>query len=185
MLKKSISILLLTVCSSAMAGGVHENTWAKAYESYGYNKSFVVNFLNAVGKKDISKVYHLGAGTTVCNSKDSAQEFAKRGKYGSSYPGCFQVYYRKIVAYQVATIKNVTKYRFIMTMQPAWRNRFFDNKVGSFAVYEGWTPNSLLEENKQQWDVFVKRDIREFNERKKTIRNINNMPDENGVYPVY
>lgn len=187
-MKRIIFASLFFMCHAAIAAPSAptslESTWGKAYETYGYNKSFVSDFLDAVNENKKDRVYHLGRGTIICNSKESAEEFAKNARYGNGSNGCFQVYFRKVVAFKfLVKGKKLTKYKFIMTSQPAWRYRFFDNKVGRYAVYEGWT-HSDFEVNKLQWEKFVDADIKRFNKAKQKIKNINNMPDKKGRYPL-
>ncbi len=164
------------------------STWKAAYEPYGYNIEFKQDFLDAVDGKDSRKIYHLGYGTVVCNSDKSLSEFVSRSsKYagftGSSrYPGCFYMFGTNSVGY-VADEKQDghINVKFIMTDQPAWRNNFYDNKVGDFSVMEGYTTRNLM--HAQTFDEFVKSDEQRWDAKQDKIRWSNNMPDANGNYP--
>lgn len=201
--KGIVGAVLLSASSIVLAGSLSlagmssEGVWSKAYEKYGYNAEFEAEFLNAVGENDKSRIYHLGAGTVICSSLENAKKFYEHSKSNgafsvinnrsNAYPGCFQPYFMKVVAFRSAS--SVTnggsyiKYKFIMTKQPAWRHRFFDNKVGGYAVYDGWTV-SKFEMNRLPWKKFVDSDTKRLDDKKDHIKTINNMPKNDGSYPL-
>lgn len=181
--------------SLSFAGMSLENTWFKAYEQYGYNEAFEDQFSKALGYTYKNKIYHMGAGTVICNSKESAKELYEASKISgasrvfgagsNAFPGCFKVHFRKVVAYKYKAALDgpYTQYKFIMTKQPSWRPRFFDNNVGEFAIFSGWTISDF-EVDKLPWQEFIDKDTKRFQNKKDHIRNTNNMPDKDGKYPL-
>lgn len=201
--KGIVGAVLLSASSIVLAGSLSlagmssEGVWSKAYEQYGYNAEFEAEFLKAVGENDKSRIYHLGSGTVICSSLENAKKFYEHSKSNgafsvinnrsNAYPGCFQPYSMKVVAFRSAS--SVTnggsfiKYKFIMTKQPSWRGRFFDNKVGGYAVYDGWTVTKF-EVGKLPWKKFVDNDTKRLDHKKDHIKTINNMPKNDGSYPL-
>lgn len=183
--------------SLSLAGMSSEGIWSKAYEKYGYNTAFESEFLKAVGEQDGNRIYHLGAGTVICSSLENAKKFYEHSKANGSsqvvnnssnaYPACFQPYLLNVVAFQSASAatggKTYINYKFVMTKQPSWRFRFFNNKIGDYALYEGWTVTDF-EVNKLHWKKFVVNDMKNHHGKNARIKTINNLPDDHGNYPL-
>ena len=165
------------------------SVWKAAYQPYGYDSGFKNDFLNAVGGKNSDGIYHIGYGSVICNSDASLTEFlnSKDNHAGfigqSKFPGCFYMFGTNSIGYIDGMQKaGHEKISFIMTDQPAWRNSFYDNKLGDFSVMEGYTSESIL--HAQPFDAFVKSDEKRWSQKQNKIKFINNIPDSQGNYPV-
>ena len=165
--------------------------WANAYANYGYDTDFKQNFLYAVGQKDANKINHLDLGTVVCNGDAVLSDFEKTYKKfngsinNTKFKGCLYVSDNNYVSYvndDDASTGHI-KLRFIMTEQPAWRDSFYKNTKGNFAVYDGVTSKDFM--NITKFDDFLAKDQKRVERHQKRVMWVNGMPDRNGVYPSF